>query len=504
MKRVIFALGVLFVSACSKTEVPAIPPVLVIQEEAIKFSISPDMTSINYLLNKDTLDLIISVNSKIPSQGIIYNIQVNRADSSVAVFKLDTVSSQSSTNIKLTGLNIKGNYTVKITLTSKTTSTNTINQNYTLGRNRVYKNYLRSSYDLSNNDTWFSSAQLYKSDGSKYLNNPFIDEQSAQLDIDGDGQEDLFYFESYDLKISPTPNPLPSIFLNNGTILKQTYYTGPSIKDPHGTKILVGDFNNDSLPDIFSNVAVDPPFGAFPFLNDNNHLLLNSKNGFASVKEFPDQGFWYTGCSGDIDNDGDLDIIAFNFHNQANGVKSRIMWNDGKATFTLDFNGVGDIPVVYQSELVDVNYDGFLDLVVVFVPSIFPSRVNDFRVLWGNGKGFTLANSSSISISGEWYLMNLDFTDLDADGTKEIIVSGTYNDPSGSGAPIYFISLFKSADKGKTFLDKTSQYIDNNIAGRFYHIRVQDIDKNGLIDIFSGEKRDNIRWEWNGSKFIKK
>ena len=504
MKRVIFALGVLFVSACSKTEVPAIPPALVIQEEAIKFSISPDMTSINYLLNKDTLDLIISVNSKIPSQGIIYNIQVNRADSSVAVFKLDTVSSQSSTNLKLTGLNIKGNYTVKITLTSKTTSTNTINQNYTLGRNRVYKNYLRSSYDLSNNDTWFSSAQLYKSDGSKYLNNPFIDEQSAQLDIDGDGQEDLFYFESYDLKISPTPNPPPSIFLNNGTILKQTYYTGPSIKDPHGTKILVGDFNNDSLPDIFSNVAVDPPFGAFPFLNDNNHLLLNSKNGFASVKEFPDQGFWYTGCSGDIDNDGDLDIIAFNFHNQANGVKSRIMWNDGKATFTLDFNGVGDIPVVYQSELVDVNYDGFLDLVVVFVPSIFPSRVNDFRVLWGNGKGFTLANSSSISISGEWYLMNLYFTDLDADGTKEIIVSGTYNDPSGSGAPIYFISLFKSADKGKTFLDKTSQYIDNNIAGRFYHIRVQDIDKNGLIDIFSGEKRDNIRWEWNGSKFIKK
>jgi hypothetical protein len=503
MKRVIFALGVIIVFACSKTEVPVIPPTPVVQEETIKFSISPDMTSNNYLLNKDTLDLIISVNSKIPSQGILYSIQVNRADSSVAVFKLDTVSNQSSINIKATGLNIKGNYTVKITLTSKTTSTNTINQNYTLSRNRVYKNYLSSSYDLSNYDTWFSSAQLYKSDGSKYLYNPFIDEQSAQLDIDGDGLEDLFYFESYDLKISPTPNPPPSIFMNNGTTLKQTNYTGANIKDPHGTKILVGDFNNDSLPDIFSNVAVDPPFGAFPFLNDNNHLLLNSKNGFASVKEFPDQGFWYTGCSGDIDNDGDIDIIAFNFHNQTNGVKSRIMWNDGKANFTNDFNGVGDIPVVYQSELVDVNNDGFLDLVIVFVPAIFPSRVNDFRVLWGNGKGFSLTNSSTISISGEWYLMNLDFIDIDKDGTKEVILSGTYDNPAG-GAPIYFISLFKSSDKGKTFADKTSQYIDNNTAGRFYHIRVQDIDKNGLLDIFSGEKRDNIRWEWNGSKFIKK
>jgi hypothetical protein len=504
MKRAIFALGVLFVFACSKTEVPVIPPTPVVQEETIKFSISPDITSNNYLLNKDTLDLIISVNSKIPSQGILYSIQVNRADSSVAVFKLDTVSSQSSTNIKATGLNIKGTYTLKITLTSKTTSTNSINQNYTLSRNRVYKNYLRSSYDLSNYDSWFSSAQLYKSDGSKYLNNPFIDEQSAQLDIDGDGLEDLFYYEGYDLQISPTPNPPPSIFMNTGTNLKQTNYTGTNIKNPHGTKILVGDFNNDSLPDLFSNVAVDPPFFAFPFLNDNCHLILNSKNGLSSVKEFPDQGFWYTGCSGDIDNDGDLDIITFNFHSQGNGVKSRIMWNDGKANFTNDFAGIGDIPVAYQSELVDINNDGFLDLVIVFIPTTFPSRVNDFRVLWGNGRGFSLANSSFINMSGEWYLVNLDFTDLDADGTKEIIASGNYNNPTGSGASIYFISLFKSTDKGKTFSDKTSQYVDSNTAGRFYHIRVQDIDKNGQLDIFSGEKRDNIRWEWNGTKFIKK
>ena len=367
---------------------------------------------------------------------------------------------------------------------------------------KITKNYLKTSYELSNFDTWFSSAQLIKTDASN-KNNPFIDEQSTQIDIDGDGLEDLFYFESYDLKISPTPNPPPSIFMNTGTNLKQTNYTGPNIKNPHGTKILVGDFNNDSLPDIFSNVAVDPPFGAFPFLNDNNHLLLNSKNGFANVKEFLDQGFWYTGCSGDIDNDGDLDIITFNFHNQANGVKSRIMWNDGKANFIIDFNGIGDVPVVDASELVDINVDGFLDLVINFHPN-GASRINDFRVLWGNGKVFSLTNSTSINISGEWYLMNLDFTDLDTEGTKEIIASGNYNNPMGSGPPVYFISLFKSIDKGKTFSDKTSQYIDNNIAGRFYHIRVQDIDKNGQLDIFSGEKRDNIRWEWDGSKFIKK
>ena len=505
MKKGILVLFVLSFIGCSKKEViPDAPIVPVVVEEPVKFTLSPDLSASNYLLTKDTLEFTITVSSKMPSSGFIYSIAISRLDSTLALYKLDSTISQNSLVVKTGGFSIKANYTIKITISSKATSTNSANQNVQISRGRIYKNYLKNSYELSNFDTWFSSAQLYKADGSKYPNNPFIDEQSTQIDIDGDGQEDLFYYEGYDLNISPTPNPPPSVFMNTGTTLKQTNYTGPNIKDPHGTKILVGDFNNDSLPDIFSNVAVDPPFGAFPFLNDNNHLLLNSKNGFTTVKEFPDQGFWYTGCSGDIDNDGDLDIIAFNFHNQSNGVKSRIMWNDGKANFTIDFTGVGDIPVVYLSELVDVNNDGFLDLVIVFVPAIFPSRVNDFRVLWGNGKGFSLTNSSSISISGEWYLMNLDFTDLDADGTKEIIASGNYNNPTGSGAPIYFISLFKSTDKGKTFSDKTSQYIDNNTAGRFYHIRVQDIDKNGQLDIFSGEKKDNIRWEWNGTKFIRK
>jgi len=505
MKKGILVLFVLSFIGCSKREViPDAPIVPVVVEEPVKFTLSPDLSASNYLLTKDTLEFTITVSSKMPSSGFIYSIAISRLDSTLALYKLDSTISQNSLVVKTGGFSIKANYTIKITISSKATSTNSANQNVQISRGRIYKNYLKNSYELSNFDTWFSSAQLYKADGSKYPNNPFIDEQSTQIDIDGDGQEDLFYYEGYDLNISPTPNPPPSVFMNTGANLKQINYTGPNIKDPHGTKILVGDFNNDSLPDIFSNVAVDPPFGAFPFLNDNNHLLLNSKNGFTTVKEFPDQGFWYTGCSGDIDNDGDLDIIAFNFHNQSNGVKSRIMWNDGKANFTIDFTGVGDIPVVYLSELVDVNNDGFLDLVIVFVPAIFPSRVNDFRVLWGNGKGFSLTNSSTISMSGEWYLMNLDFTDLDADGTKEIIASGNYNNPTGSGAPIYFISLFKSTDKGKTFSDKTSQYIDNNTAGRFYHIRVQDIDKNGQLDIFSGEKKDNIRWEWNGTKFIRK
>lgn len=502
MKNLITAFGILLVFACSKTEIPATPPTPIVQEEAIKFSVIPDISSDTLILNSDTLNFIINISSKLPLLGIVYSVEIKRNDTAITIFKIDTNGNINSINISASGFKIKASYTAKLSVTSKTNYTNTNSQSFTIIRNRIYKNYLKTSYELSNFDTWFSSTQLYKADGSKYTSNPFIDEQSTQLDIDGDGQEDIFYFEGYDMSISPTPNILPTIFMNNGTILKQTIWTGPIIKDPHGTKLIVGDFNNDSFPDIFSTVAVDPPFGAFPFLDDNCHLLINSKNGFTSIKEFSDQGFWYTGCSGDIDNDGDLDIITFNFHNQANGVKSRIMWNDSKANFTIDYNGIGQIPVVDQSELVDIDNDGFLDLIINFHPN-GNSRTNDFRILWGNGKDFSLTNSTIITLSGGWYLMNVDFIDIDKDGIKEIIPSGKYDSPNG-GPGIYFLSLFKSDDKGKSFTNKTSQFIDNNKANRFYHIRIQDVDNNGLLDIFSGDKKDNIRWEWNGSKFIKK
>ena len=115
-------------------------------------------------------------------------------------------------------------------------------------------------------------------------------------------------------------------------------------------KLLVGDFNNDSLPDIFSLVAIDPPYGLFPDLKDYNNIIFNSPTGFNSIKEFDDQlGFWYTGCSGDIDNDGDLDIIMMNFHYGNNGVTSKILWNDGVGNFSYDDRGIGEIPVVDAS-----------------------------------------------------------------------------------------------------------------------------------------------------------
>ena len=372
------------------------------------------------------------------------------------------------------------------------------NETYSYPKSNKPKNYLNTSYHLSNYDLWINSNDVF-SDGIKYIkDNPLLVIQTAQLDINMDGFEDIFTYDSYPLNI-PTPNPPPSVFLGNGNKFNKVMWTGPNLKNPHGTKLLIGDFNGDTYPDIFSLVAVDPPNGAFPTLTDFNNILFNSPSGLKVLKEFDDQlGFWYTGCSGDIDKDGDLDIIMFNFHVMANGVKNKILWNDGKGNFTYDSAGIGLIPLVDQAELFDVNNDGYLDLILDHIDVVQNTRIPKFEVLLGNGKGFSQNTSPMFTLKSTQFLHDINFTDLDNDSIQELILSG-YDGKNTE----FWIEIYKSDDKCKSYYNSTSKYTDVNvITKRFDNLRVQDIDNNGKIDIISSDKADNIRWEWNGSKFI--
>ena len=506
MKRVIFTLGILLVFACSKTEVPVAPPTPVVQEEAIKFTTNLDTGTFNV---PDTLPLVVKVSSKLPNAGILYSILISWTDSSKQIYKLDTSLNVSSLSLNIPGLKKLGSYSLSVTVTSKSNSTNSFVKTFIVNKLRAYKNYIKTSYELSNFDQWISSNDLLDLNGNKYRNNPLIDQQSTQIDIDGDGQEDIYYYEGYDLNINPTPNPPPSIFMNNGTSLRQIKWSGPNIKDNHGAKVMIGDFNNDSLPDILSVVAVDQPNGVlYPLMNNNCHLVFNSKQGFNKVLETDLLAYWHTGCSGDIDNDGDLDILIFNQHQSppiGNNVKNRMMINDGKGNFSSTINGIEEIAGIgaNQSELYDINNDGYLDLLLNYV-TYSQNRENNLKIFWGNGKGFYLNNTSNIAISGNLDIQNIDFAELNSDNLKEIIISGYNSDPTSKSIS-HFIYIYKSDNRGKSFTDQSLNLIEKNITNtRFYHLRVQDIDKNGLLDLFSSEKKDNLRWEWNGAKFIKK
>jgi hypothetical protein len=480
---------IITIYSCKKTE-----PL----QEKISFTVTPNSSNSTFSTPFDTVSFTVSITSKIPDLGVRLSLNVFDIDNK-QTFALDTSTKSNTITILSANYELNKKYKAKITVTSKSELTNTSMQEISVERKRVFKNYLKTSYELSNFDEWLSSNDLYEGRVKYVRFNPFMDIQFTQLDINGDGREDILYYEGYDINIVPTPNPPPVVFINNGVTLDRINWTGPNLKSPHGVKLLVGDFNNDLFPDVFSLVDIDAPYSGVPS-TDFCHLLFNSEKGFNKVKEFEDQtGYWVTGSSGDIDKDGDLDVVIFNFAYLSNLVTSKILWNDGKGNFTYDDRGIGKIPIVQESELVDINNDGYLDLVVDRIATGFTYRQPEVIIMWGNGKGYDLSNSSSFKYDGNSYVIDLDFLDVNNDGIKEIIISGYL--PATNK---YYIDLYKSDDGGKTFVDKTTSFIDNTPFGRFGHMYVRDLDNNGKVDIYTSDKRDNIRWEWNGSKFVRK
>lgn len=109
MKKIIIILWVLCIYACTKTETPSTPAPTVVKEESISFTTNID-TGAYYV--SDTLPLIISVTSKLPTSGVMISVISTWTDSSKQINKIDTTLLQSSANINIPGLKKEGTYII--------------------------------------------------------------------------------------------------------------------------------------------------------------------------------------------------------------------------------------------------------------------------------------------------------------------------------------------------------------------------------------------------------
>jgi PBP1b-binding outer membrane lipoprotein LpoB len=176
MKRVILTLGILFLFACSKTEVPATQTIA--KEETIKFTTSADtLTLSNNII--DTLPLSINVSSILPPSGLIYSIQVVKNDNSQVVYKLDTTLSLTSLVLQIPGFSNAAQYNLSVTVTSKKTSSNTLSKTITLNRFNI-KEFISANSFLNNKPI----VDWTKPSG----NNSF-----KWWDMDGDAKPDKIY-----------------------------------------------------------------------------------------------------------------------------------------------------------------------------------------------------------------------------------------------------------------------------------------------------------------------
>ena len=274
---------------------------------------------------------------------------------------------------------------------------------------------------------------------------------------------------------------------------------------------LLGDFNGDGKPDvIYSEGGKDVTLGA----GTTPTMLLSKENGF-EMKDISNTSMMYgQAASGDIDNDGDLDVIM-----GALGALT-VFINDGQANFTeyiqyaddsYGYNTDNSIiellePVssgggMLNIDLFDVNQDGYLDLI-----GGWEAANRQLAIYYGNGQNFTKDRMKVLPYSDDWVnLMNVNFYDVDDDGDIEIIV-GRSDLYVTNG---WYMELLKLDANGDYYIVEDG--FDNSLSTQiefFLNTNVRDIDNNGYVDVFCRDRgqggNGEFRFEWNGSKFEKR
>ena len=292
------------------------------------------------------------------------------------------------------------------------------------------------------------------------------------------------------------------------------HYRDPVDRIPLGAGVVVFDFNNDDLQDIY--VASKPSWGESPDQIDGpNALYRNNGDGTfidiaaeSGVQELMDLS--NGGCAADYDNDGDQDLYVTNWGT------SKLFSNNGSETFTdvTDFAGLGDPDVSYRSmgcAWGDYDRDGHLDFVVVrhmeesdmeaFDLRLFNLAVRPLSLFHNNGDG-TFSDATHLlgddlapgKTPGEYgNLWGASFqpawTDLDNDGDPDLYV---VNDFGHDVQPnVLWRNDGPDADGGWRFEDLSSRS-NADVAMFGMGLAVGDYNLDGNLDLFVTNIEDNV------------
>ncbi|HKU77555.1 MAG TPA: VCBS repeat-containing protein [Pyrinomonadaceae bacterium] len=194
----------------------------------------------------------------------------------------------------------------------------------------------------------------------------------------------------------------------NFTPAPQSYPVGPS-PYPFGT----GDVNNDGQLDIVATATATGPQRREQLPHSRAlTLLLSDGKGGLSPRQLPIRTGepWFAAIA-DLNRDGKADIVA-SHHDQS---ALTMMIGDGRGGFTEANGSPFDFEAsLYHFIVADVDRDATMDVVA--------TSGNSLRVLLNDGRG-TLKSSASIPIGpGAWRLAA---ADLNGDGKIDIVTSNS-------------------------------------------------------------------------------
>ena len=458
---------------------------------------------------------------------------------------------------------IAGSDNLLITLTDQNDLTLTVSYTIRTQPEPIFKDYLKPAGVLEKSRVKINPAlirYLNQKDNSQELRCQYINGGLNQFgnlsdgyggiafaDFNGDGYDDMFlhpvYSEGGVGGFSSVKTEYELYMYENGEYkYHQIDFGNQSTPLVYlAREILVGDYDNDGDPDLYSgNFGIDDNLG----INTEKSLfIINNYNidRTFGYKENPHSEGVHEASSADIDNDGDLDIYSRGrlgitqpyspfFKNTGNFELE--MWNYYGQDVNIFVDDINSSEPDWQynytrelmgSELIDVNKDGYVDLILVGF-----EWEDEFRVLWGSSSGFKTSDVSFIPQveTPASYDMgkatDIYVEDIDSDGVNEIIVvrtGGNAQNTQNNEGIFYrgwYLQILKLTNT-KQLIDVTNTLIEdfysdqpNEFCGNpynnwIYWIVVDDYDNDGNLDIYNKmmSNRPLHRWEWSGSKFVK-
>ncbi|MCY3682874.1 MAG: leucine-rich repeat domain-containing protein [Gemmatimonadetes bacterium] len=315
-------------------------------------------------------------------------------------------------------------------------------------------------------------------------------------DFNQDGHIDVFYAPGDGWQHNTFSAEL---YLNDGAgcfSLDTNFFDGNPPRRLAPRKALPGDFNGDNRMDVFVlGHGYDKP----PYPGEAPYVILSSPNGYVGSGLDTFIGFHHGGASADIDADGDIDVFITN---SPFGTPFFLI-NDGSGSFTQDTDRIEGIirEQLYTAELVDVDGDDFLDLLAAG-HEYDPHGGNlPTQILWGDNTGVFSTNRATIlpSVSGRGIVVDIDVSDTDKDGDKDIVINRT-GDESAAVYEGYYVQLVEQVG-ARRFEDKTAQLIssyEDAEAEWFDWIRMCDCNGDGHVDIVVDDAARNLIWENDG------
>ncbi|MDQ3047883.1 MAG: FG-GAP-like repeat-containing protein, partial [Bacteroidota bacterium] len=275
-------------------------------------------------------------------------------------------------------------------------------------------------------------------------------------DIDNDGWVDVFVCDDNDYskiyKNNSGTLSLTTTMMNTAPGAPTMYGGDPADSGNYGS--VWTDFDNDGDLDLFVAHCRQSTSSSTDLRRKDRMFVNNGSNVYTEAAatygiEITDFKQTWTASFGDIDNDGDFDLLVTN-----HGENGQILENNGSGYFTA-LTGTGFTTSIdpIESILEDFDNDGFLDILIT----------GSSWYMWHNNgdKTFTAVGGSVFAALGG--MLSFATGDLNHDGKIDLFTSygNIYNTPSGTDNDVLYMNTNNNGNHFITFnLTGTTSNVD--------------------------------------------